>query len=108
MLSEIKGTLARVDHIKVNPTINNLNKPGRNLNKTLTNNAATSRGNKQYPSKHIHCSRDKFPPSNFVFKVIIIEPIQMIIKTVVKTVPESFFEVRERILNVNVTILQSE
>ena len=43
--------------------------------------------------------KDSFPPNNLVFRVMIIDPIQMIINTVVKTIPESFFDVIDRILD---------
>ena len=80
--------------------MNNLNTPGKKLKNTLTNNAATSSGNRQQPSKHMHCINDNLPPSNFVFRVMIIEPIQIIIKTVVKTIAESFLEVVDKILKI--------
>ncbi len=94
--------LPLVDHIKVNATMNNLKTPGKNLKNTRTNNAATSSGNRQYPKRQIHCIKDIFPPSNFVFNVIIIEPIHMIIKTVVKTIPDSFFDVIDKILKIKI------
>jgi hypothetical protein len=87
-----------VDHIKVKQTMNNLNTPGRNLKNTRTKSAATSRGNKQYPSRQMHCIRESFPPSKRVFRVIIVDPIQIIMKTVEKTMPESFLDVMDKIL----------
>jgi hypothetical protein len=84
--------------MKVKATIINLNIPGRNLKNTLTIKAATSKGNKQYPRRHIHCIRDNLPPRSFVFNVIILEPIHIITKTVVNTMPESFFDVNDKIL----------
>lgn len=81
------------------PTIINLIKLGRKGKKILTSNAAAFTGNKQYPSRQMHCKNDKFPPNSLVFIVITIEPTQMMMKIVVKTKPESFDVVTDKILN---------
>jgi hypothetical protein len=46
----------------------------------------------------MHCIRESFPPSKRVLRVIIVDPIQIIMKTVEKTIPESFFDVIDKIL----------
>ncbi len=87
-----------VDHIKLIVTIISLTAPGKKEKNILVIREAKFTGKRQYPRRQIHCIRDKWPPNNLVFKVIMSDPIHIITKTVVNTSAESFFEVIESIL----------
>lgn len=72
--------------------------PGKKNKKTRLMIAARAAGKEQYPRRHMHCNRERDPPSREEFMVTIMLPTHIIMKIVEKTKPEDFLEVKLRTL----------